>query len=248
MTIRTLIIDDEPVALEKLRKYVESVPFLTLAAECHGTSEALEYLSREQVDVIFTDIEMPDVNGVSFIETLTPRPFVVFITAYRDYAVEGFRLSAIDYLVKPYRLVDFQRAANRVLEAWRYRNRAVADKVEQKPARASDSLFVKVETRYERVSLSDIRYIKGYGEYLQVYVEGQLRPLLTLSSFATVKAYLGDDFLQVHRSYIVNMNRIVKIEKNRIVMDAETYIPISSSYRDDFLAYVRTRSVGSARR
>lgn len=241
MKLRTLSIDDEPDALDKLNHYIGKIPFFELVASCHGSTEALEYMSDHDVDVIFTDIDMPDINGIDFVESLTMRTMVVFITAHRQYAVDGFRLSAIDYLVKPYSMQDFQRAANKVMEVYRSRNLSQTD-----PGKLSDSLFVKVETRYERISQSSIRYIKGYGEYLQIFVEGKMQPVMTISSFASVMDRLAPCFLQIHRSYIVNMNHIMKVEKSRIVMDSDTYLPISDTYRDSFMDFLRSHSVGKA--
>lgn len=239
MKLRTLIIDDEPDALDKLKSYIEKVPFLELVAECQGSTEALEILSNESVDVIFTDIDMPDIDGIAFVESLTTRTMVVFITAYRDFAVDGFRLSAIDYLVKPYSMAEFRRAANKVLEVWHNRH--------PQPDTSSDkfdSLFIKVENRFERISQSDITYIKGFGEYLQIYTEGKTRPVMTISSFANIIEKLGHSFLQVHRSFVVNMDKIVRVEKNRIVMDKDTYIPVSKTYHDTFVDYLQKYSVG----
>lgn len=236
MKLKTIIIDADPNALDKLKSYIQTVPFLELTAACAGTSEALEVLAQQKIDVIFTDIELPDIDGITFIESLTERPMVVFTTAHRDYAVEGFRLSAIDYLVKPYSLAQFQRAANKLLEVYRSRHRD--DRA------AINSLFVKVETRFERIDLADVLYIKGYGEYLQIFVYGRQHPVLTLSSFSDIMRRLGPSFLQVHRSYIANMDRIERIEKSRIVIGENTYIPISATYRDEFINYLHTRSIG----
>lgn len=241
MKLKTLIIDDEPIALEKLKSYVESIPFLELVAACQGSSEALEYLSDNSVDVIFTDIDMPDINGVAFVESLTPRPLVVFTTAYREFAVDGFRLSAVDYLVKPYRLVDFQRAANKVLEVYKSRHPETA---ERKQHGADGFIFIKVETRYERVPLRDIVYIKGFGEYLQVYISNSDRPLLTISSFGLIMKSLTHPFLQIHRSYAVNMDRVIRIEKSRVTTDTGVTIPLGNNYRAEFFEYLRNNSVG----
>lgn len=253
MKLKTLIIDDEPVALAKLESYIKNIPFLELVAKCQGSSEALDFMAGELVDLIFTDIDMPDINGITFVESLTTGPMVVFITAHRDYAIEGFRLQAIDYLTKPYREVDLIRAANKAYELYRQRlslTNAEAAVGMSSPATLlpseRKSLFVKVETRYEHIKLEDIKYIKGYGEYLQIFLVNATRPLLTLSSFQSMKDKLDSSFLQVHRSYIVNTNRISRIEKGHIIMDADTIIPISSGYRDEFLDYVQLNSVGKA--
>lgn len=238
MKLKTIIIDDEPDALEKLESYVEKIPFLELAAKCSGTSEAMEYMADHEVDLIFTDIEMPDESGLSFVESLTRRTMVIFTTAYPEYAVDGFRLSAVDYLVKPYSLADFRRAANKALEVWQNRN------TPGKQPSGDDTIFVKTETRFERFVLKDIRYIKGYGEYLQLFVDGRQRPVLTISSFAGIKNRLSPEFIQVHRSYIVNVNSIERIEKSRIIMDAATDIPIGATYRDDFFSYLLSHAIG----
>lgn len=238
MKLKTLIIDDEKFALEKLRKYVNSIPFLELVAACSGTTEALSYIGDTHIDVIFTDIDMPDVNGIRFVESLSCRPYIVFITAYAEYAVDGFRLSATDYLVKPYDLADFQRAANKVLEA------SKKDHIQELPDGDENSVFIKVGTKFIRLDLSNIRYIKAYGEYLQVFIEGQRNAYMTLGSFNDMMKRLNKNFVQVHRSYTVNMDKILRIEKNRIVMDEDTYIPVSDTYRQDFIDYLQSRAVG----
>ncbi len=238
MKLRTLIIDDEPIALEKLRTYVEKTPFLSLVAACDSPLDAASIAASEKIDLIFTDIKMPDLNGIEFASSLTGDPMVVFITAYDSYAVESYRLSAVDYLLKPYSFADFQRAANKALNLYRL-------KVSETPApQRAETLFIKVDYRYINVKLSDIRYIKGYGEYLQIFTADRDQPLLTLSSFSAIMDRLPDSFLQVHRSYIVNMDCVMQIERSRIVIDADTSIPVSDSFRDAFQEYVASHSVG----
>lgn len=239
--IKTLIIDDEPIALEKLRTYVEKTPQLELVGACDSAFDAMEYVNDVDVNLIITDINMPDLNGLDFVKTLKNPPMVIFITAYADYAVESYSVSAVDYLLKPYGYVEFSRAVNKAAEAFALRkvSSATAERKED-----ADSIFFKVDYRYVRVSLADIRYIKGYGEYLQVYVEGEKNPIVTLSSFAAIKERLTDSFVQVHRSYIVNMNRVQQIERSRVVMDADTYIPVGESYKMAFQEYLARHSAG----
>ena len=150
----------------------------------------------------------------------------------------------MDYLLKPYGFADFQRAANKVLENWRARSHSGESERAVRPDRDS-SLFVKVDYKYLRVNLADIRYVKGYGEYLQIYLSGQTKPLITLSSFAAIREKLSPNFLQIHRSYIVNMDQVERIEKSRVVMDADTYIPVGDSYKSTFLDYLARHSAGS---
>lgn len=243
MPLKTLIIDDEPIALEKLRGYVGKIPALQLAGVCSSGFEAIELLSESDVDLIITDINMPDLNGLDFIKTLPDPPMVIF-TAYSEYAVDSYKVSAVDYLLKPYGFVEFSRAVNKAVETAAMRGRQPSDL----PADTDGSLFVKVDYRHVRVALSDIRFIKGYGEYLQIYVAGKITPLLTLSSFAAIKDMLGESFLQVHRSYIVNMNHVEQIERNRLVMDADNYIPVGDSYKAAFQQYLAAHSIGKGRK
>lgn len=242
MKIKTLIIDDEPIALEKLKNYVEKVSFLELVGVCSNGLEAVSMLAETEVDVIFTDIQMPDLNGIDMVGSLAKAPMVVFITAYADYAVDSYKLSAVDYLLKPYGFADFQRAANKVLQQY------TQNSLSQVSNEVSPSLFVKVDYRYVRVSLDQIIFIKGYGEYLQIYLEGEKLPLLTLSSFNAIKKSLSLDFLQVHRSYIVNMNHVEQISRGHIIMDEQTDVPIGDSFKDDVSEYLNSHSIGSANR
>ncbi|MCM1522352.1 MAG: LytTR family DNA-binding domain-containing protein [Muribaculaceae bacterium] len=246
MKLRTLLIDDEPIALEKLRSYSSKVPFLEIVGACRNGIEATEKISHEAVDVVFTDINMPDMSGLDFISSLPNPPLVVFITAYTDYAVDSYRLSAIDYLLKPYGFADFQRAANKALEQHNFR----AGQQKETPLESSSqnrvdtSLFVKVDYKYVRVDISDIRYIKGCGEYLQIFTVNSVSPLMTLSSFSALMSRLPDNFLQVHRSYAVNMSAIQSITKNRISMGDDTSIPVGDSYKDALQSYLSTHSIG----
>lgn len=249
MKLKTLIIDDEPIALEKLNNYVSKVAFLELVGACRSGIEGTDLISRQEVDVVFTDINMPDMNGLDFIASLPSPPLVVFITAYAEYAVESYRFSATDYLLKPYGFADFQRAANKVLEQYRLRQAMLSRQEDAASAdMPGDCIFVKVDYRYIRVNIADIRYIKGYGEYLQIYLRNASSPLLTLSSFGSIRKRLPSNFLQVHRSFVVNMNAIESVGKSRIVMDRDTDIPIGDSYKDAFQEYLLTHSIGSNQR
>lgn len=236
--LRTLIIDDEPIALRKLESYVSKVPFLALAAKCESAFEAMEYMASNPVDLIFTDISMPDLDGLDMVRSMPDAPMVVFTTAHPDYAVESYRVSAVDYLLKPFSMADFQRAATKALRIAESRRPAVRED------EAPTSIFVKTDHRLVRVQFSEILYIKGYGEYLQIYLDGESHPLLTLSSFSAILGRLPGEFLQVHRSYIVNMNRVCHIERGRVAVDQETFIPVGDSFKTALNDYISTRSAG----
>lgn len=241
MKIRTVIIDDEPIALAKLRSYVEKIPFLELAGEYPSAVRATDILAQGNIDAVFTDINMPDMDGLQFIGTLSDPPIVVFITAYCQYAVDSYRLSAVDYLLKPYGFADFQRAANKVLKA--YKTRILQNQASNSSdTKARESIFIKVDYRYIRVNLKDILYIKGYGEYLQIHTVNGSQPLLTLSSFSSIMDMLPDNFLQIHRSYIVNMNRIDQVEKSRVILGSER-LPVSDSFKRAFQDYLSSHSL-----
>lgn len=250
--LRTLVIDDEPIALAKLSGYVSKTPFLELAGECSSGIEALEFLSRNSVDLIFTDINMPDLNGLELARTIGPGPMIVFITAYSEYAVDSYSIDAVDYLLKPYGFPDFLRSANRALERSGRRSTAVSEQAQESdtaaPKTVDSPLFIKVDYKYVKVNPSDIRYIKGYGEYLQIFVSGSDTPLLTLSSFVSIRERLPETFMQIHRSYIVNLQHAVHIEKARVTMDAKTVIPVGDSYKPALNAYLGRNSVGGSQK
>ena len=226
--IRCLAIDDEPLALQQLVAYISKVPFLELVAQCQSALEAHRFLENDTVDAIFCDINMPDLNGMDFVKQLAAPPLIVFTTAYSEYAVEGFRVNAVDYLLKPFGLQDFQRAANRLKE--RMRN--------------DDSLFLKTDYRIVKVSIPDIRYIEGMSEYLKVWIEGEPKPIITLLSMKKMEERLPDYFMRIHRSYIINLNKIQEVNKNRVIMDQDTYLPIGDLYKDAFQEYLDTRFLG----
>ena len=244
MKIKTLIIDDEPIALEKLRSYVNKIPALELSGAFNNGIDAIAHVAENDIDLIITDIYMPDLNGLEVVKSLSHKPMVIITTAYPEYAIEGYKVSAIDYILKPYGFYELNLAVAKAVEQIEYSRKQPECKAET----VGDSLFIKVDHRYLRVELSDIRYIKGYGEYLKIYIEGKGNPMVTLSSFATIKEKLTDNFLQVHRSYIVNMNRIHSAERNRIVISDNEDIPVSDSYKANLAHFLASHSIGQKSR
>ena len=237
--IRCLAIDDEPLALQQLVAYINKVPFLELADQCRSAIDARQYLANNTVDAIFCDINMPDLNGMEFVKTLEAPPLVVFTTAYSEYAVEGFKVNAVDYLLKPFGLQEFLRAANRIKERLEGSGPAEAH-----GGGEDDSIFLKTDYRIVKVSISDIRYVESMSEYLKVWVEGQSKPIITLLSMKKMAERLPDNFMRIHRSYIVNLTKIQEVNKNRVIMDADTFLPIGDLYREAFQAYLDTKFLG----
>ena len=239
--IRCLAIDDEPLALQQLTTYIQKVPFLELAAQCQSALEARKFLEQDTVDAIFCDINMPDLNGMDFIKSLQAPPLIVFTTAYSEYAVEGFKVNAVDYLLKPFGLDDFRRAANRIKE----RQESVSTNTQHPtPNTQPDTLFVKTDYRMVKINIPDIRYIEGMSEYLKIYLEGEDKPIITLLSMKKIETRLPENFMRIHRSYIVNLHKIQEVNKNRIIMDAETFLPIGDMYKESFQQYLDTMFLG----
>ena len=239
--IRCLAIDDEPLALQQLTTYIGKVPFLELAAQCQSALEARKFLEQDTVDAIFCDINMPDLNGMDFIKSLQAPPLIVFTTAYSEYAVEGFKVNAVDYLLKPFGLDDFRRSANRIKE----RQESVSTNIQHPtPNSQPDTLFVKTDYRMVKISIADIRYIEGMSEYLKIYLEGEDKPIITLLSMKKIETRLPENFMRIHRSYIVNLHKIQEVNKNRIIMDAETFLPIGDMYKESFQQYLDTMFLG----
>lgn len=236
--IRCLAVDDEPIALEKLKSYIEKVPYFELVAACEDAMEALAILNERGADALFIDINMPDVNGLEFVASLPKRPIVVFATAYAQYAVDSFKVAPVDYLLKPYSFADFQRAAGRVARQFELEQKADIQ------TQDAESLYVKVDYRYVRVELKDIRYIEGMSDYLRIHMATDVRPLITHSTFRQISEYLSSNFIQVHKSYIVNMDQVREIQRMRIIMDHDTIIPVGDMYKDAFTSYVQNRTIG----
>ena len=251
--IKVIAIDDEPLALQQIATYISKVPFLELAAQCQSALEAKAFLENDTVDAIFCDINMPDLNGMDFVKSLAVPPLIVFTTAYSEYAIEGFRVNAVDYLLKPFGLQDFQRAANRIQERLEVRGKRLENAQSQDVSLTShlspltpedDTIFLKTDYRIVKVSISDIRYIEAMSEYLKVHLESEPKPIVTLLSMKKMEERLPDYFMRIHRSYIVNLTKIQEVNKNRIIMDADTYLPIGDMYKDVFQAYLDTKFLG----
>lgn len=223
MMIKALLIDDEPLALAQLRRYAEAVPYLEVIASCLSAEESMPYL--KDADVLFTDISMPDTSGMDLIRSLDERhaPLVVFTTAYPQYAVEGFQVRAVDYLLKPFGQADFTRAAERVRELLTLR----------RGSSAPEMLSFKTERKSLSVPLASIRYIASMSEYIRVYRSDAEEPLLVLYSLKNLVPLLPQDrFLRIHRSYIIAVNRVREAGRSRVVLDDGTSLPVGDSYRD----------------
>ncbi|MBQ2534577.1 MAG: response regulator transcription factor [Prevotella sp.] len=237
--IRTIAIDDEPLALQQLVTYIRKVPFLELVAECQSAIDAQKVLEQEVIDVMFIDINMPDLNGLDFVRTLAAPPLVVFTTAYSEYALEGYKVNAVDYLLKPFGMDEFMRAANKVKQQYDLTHTAEVSRVDD-----NDAIFLKTEHRIVRINVTNIRYIEGMSEYLKIYLK-EGKPLVVLLSMKKMEERLSStNFMRIHRSYIINLNEIQEVNKNRVILYQDTYLPIGDLYRDQLNRYIESKFLG----
>lgn len=237
MNLNCIIVDDEPLALDLLETYVRRTPFLRLAARCDNAVEALAALDKEPVDLAFLDIQMPELNGLELSRLITHRTKIVFTTAFEQYALEGFRVDAVDYLLKPFNYAEFLRAATKAQHLVELERNQSAD------ACHPDSIFVKSDYKLVQIELRHILYIEGLKDYVRIQTDTPQGGILTLMNMKNIEERLpADTFLRIHRSYIVNINQIKTIERNRIVF-GKVYIPVSDSYKDRFAEMLEKRSI-----
>ena len=236
--IRCIIIDDEPLALQQMEGYIKKIPFLELVAACQSAIDAKEILEKEKIDAIFCDINLPELNGLDFIKSLENPPMVVFTTAYSEYAVEGFQLNAVDYLLKPFGCDEMKRAAEKLKK----RQEALRSLQDVSQIDEDDAIFLKTEYKIVRINISHIRYVEAMSEYLRIYMNDYNRPIIVLLSMKKMEERLPKhSFMRVHRSYIINLKMIQEISKNRISLGDDIEIPIGDSYRDQFIAYINSK-------
>lgn len=233
MQIKCLAIDDEPLALEQISSYIDKIQFFEKVALCQSTYEASNYLADNEIDLMFVDINMPDMNGMEFVKSLTKKPQIIFTTAYSEYAFEGFQIDALDYILKPISYEAFLKAANKA-KTWF----DLYQKQHETIQTTQDSLFVKSEYKLVRITLTDIQYIESANEYIQIHLINS-KPVTTLIRLKVIEEQLSKEkFMRVHRSFIVNLDQVKVIERNRIVFDQKVYIPIGEQYKDAFQAFV----------
>lgn len=230
--MKCIIIDDEPLALELLEDFVSKIPNLELVSACSNAIEAVSILQNNKIDLIFLDIEMPDFSGIEFIKSLEVKPLFIFTTAYSHYAIEGFNLNAVDYLVKPIPFHRFLKAVNRAQEIYLLRREENAPSIKT----LSSPNFIFVKSDYENIKLNfeDIKYFEGLKDYIKIFSTSH-KPILTLSNFKKIEEKLPEDlFIRVHRSYIVSLKHINSVQRNRILIDG-IRIPIGQNYKDEFI-------------
>lgn len=226
--LRCIAIDDEPLALELLVDNISKVPFLELVAECSNPLEALKVMQEQKVDLVFLDIQMPGLTGLQFIQSLAEKPMFILITAYEKYALDGYTLDVLDYLVKPVSLDRFIKACNKARELHELKSKGNNNTSNLK----ADYFFVNVDYKLLKVVFSDITFIEGLKDYIKIHLKSTTRPVITRMSMKSVEEELPEtDFFRIHKSYIVSIAHITAIMKNSVFI-GELEIPVSDNYRD----------------
>jgi len=237
--IKCLLIDDEPLALDLLENYVKSIPFLKLTGKCNSAITAIEIIEEEDIDLIFTDIQMPNLSGMEFSKMILNRDIkIIFTTAFEEFALESYKVNAIDYLVKPISYPEFFSAANKAKEQILNKPRSI-----ESTSFVDDYIFVKSDYKLIKIDLKDLIYIEGLKDYVKYYTVHSEKPILSLKSMKSLEEELSaKNFMRVHRSFMVNLKKITIIARNRIVF-GEKYIPVSEKYKDNFQNFINSEFI-----
>lgn len=248
MKLTCAIIDDEPLAVSLLESYVLKTPFLELRGTFNSGINALPELGSKPVDLLFLDIQMPELSGMELSRMLGTNTRIIFTTAFGQYAVDSYKVNALDYLLKPISYADFLKSANKALQWYDllHTNEQATTETDNSsvpPAPSIESIFVKTEYKLVQIELQKILYIEGLKDYVKIYTEDEPRPVLSLMSMKSMEELLpADRFIRVHRSFIVQPGKIKVIERNRIVFGKE-YIPVSDNYKQKFMEFLGQRSL-----
>ena len=230
MTLNCLIVDDEPLAHDVIKKYARDIDFIKLAGQCYSATEALNYLDEHSIDLMFLDIEMPKLKGLDFLETLSDPPLVIVISAYEEYALEGFELNVCDYLLKPFRFKRFLKAVQKARDLHRYKHRDAIQEQDPPGGGEYGRIPIKSDGKYIQTDLDEIRYLESYGNYVKVWLKDEY--LLTPRTLKSFEEQLPEDrFLRIHKSHMVNLGYVDYLEGNQIRLKDETVLPVGKTYR-----------------
>jgi DNA-binding LytR/AlgR family response regulator len=242
--IKCIAIDDEPLALKKLVAYIKKIPYLELVAECQSAIEAQQVVNENSIDALFLDINMPGLNGLDFAKSLEQNhsrgPIMVFTTAYSEYAVEGYKANAVGYLLKPYGFDEFEAAAQKMKDIYEIRQHALTDVTTQ--IDSDGTIFVKSDYKIVRIGIESIRYIEAMSEYLRISCDDRPKPVIVLLSMKKIEEHLPSNmFMRIHRSFIINLNKICEVKKNHVVIEGDISLPIGDNYKDAFMNYLNSK-------
>ena len=239
--ITCITIDDEPLALKQIDNYVKKTPFLQLTGSFHSATEAKEFINEHPVDVIFTDINMPDCSGMQFVKELEQPPLVVFSTAYEEYAVESFRVDAIDYLLKPYSYQEFLKAALKVKQYHEWKS---SENSKPQEDGSSEYFFVRADNQNAKIIIDEILYVEAMSEYIRIHFK-EGKSLMTFMSIKLMMETLPNDrFMRIHRSYITSLENIKSFRRSEVELNDGTVLPVSATYKEELQKYIENKTVG----
>ncbi|MCX6257947.1 MAG: LytTR family DNA-binding domain-containing protein [Bacteroidia bacterium] len=237
--ISCIIVDDEPLALNLLERYVRKTPFLEMVYRCSNAIEALEILNKQTIDLIFLDIQMPELSGIEFSRVIGKDAKIIFTTAFDEYAIEGFKVNALDYLLKPFNYEEFLRAANKAREWFQMvysRQKTQEDN--------HNYIFVKSEYKQIKIQLNEVLYFEGLKDYIKIWLKDNTRPILTLMSLKSLEKKLPPDkFMRIHRSFIVALDKIQSVERSQIIIKNNVRITIADQYKEKFQDFITGKSI-----
>jgi two-component system LytT family response regulator len=230
--LKCVAIDDEPLALSLVEEYISRFPYLQLVRSFEDAISGAEYLKNNPVDLLFVDINMPDITGIDLVRSLANKPIIIFTTAYKNFAFEGFELEALDYLLKPIDISRFTKAAEKALEFYNYKNNA-------SPGAAEESFYVYSEYRMVKINMAEIEYLESMEDYVKIHLTGQPKPVLTLMSLKKAQEKLPENkFKRIHRSYIIAVNKVKSIHNRKLKL-ADIELPIGESYTESVRVWAK---------
>jgi DNA-binding LytR/AlgR family response regulator len=239
--INCLIVDDEPLALDLLERYILRISFLDLKGRCYSAFEALDILGSVNIDLIFLDIQMPELTGLEFSRILGEDVKIIFTTAFSKYAIDGFRVNAIDYLLKPFSFEVFLKASNKAKEWFDLKDPRTNS---VRNTENTGIIFVKSEYKQVRIVLDDIFCFEGLKDYVKIWTKGRTKPVMTLMSLKSLEEMLpATKFMRIHRSYIISLDKIHQVERNDVLLINNVHVTVSDPYRSKFNSYLSGRSI-----
>jgi DNA-binding LytR/AlgR family response regulator len=236
--ISCIIVDDEPFALELIQNYVSKTPFLELKGKCSNAFDALELLNTEKIDLVFLDIQMPELSGLELSKTISKETKIIFTTAFSEYALEGFKADALDYLMKPFNFEEFYNAAAKAKEWFTLKRKEAPD-----TPKNSDFIFVKSEYKQLKINFDEVLYFEGLKDYIKIWLVNQPKAILTLMSLKSLEEELPESkFMRIHRSFIVALDKIEEIERNQVIINKQR-ITVAEQYKNKFQQFISQNSI-----
>jgi DNA-binding LytR/AlgR family response regulator len=236
--ISCIIVDDEPFALELIQNYVSKTSFLELKGKCNNAFDALELLNTEKIDLVFLDIQMPELSGLELSKTISKETKIIFTTAFSEYALDGFKADALDYLMKPFNFEEFYNAAAKAKEWF-----AMKRKETSESSKNSDFIFVKSEYKQLKINFNEVLYFEGLKDYIKIWLVNQPKAILTLMSLKSLEEELPEtQFMRIHRSFIVALDKIEEIERNQVIINNQR-ITVAEQYKNKFQQFISKNSI-----